>query len=50
MNSNVVKPDKFHRLHLVYRFTVPLNHFLSMQESENLTPFTPLSLLGKLNF
>ena len=25
MNSNMVKPEKFHHLHLVYHFTVPLN-------------------------
>ena len=25
MNSNMVKPEKLHHLHLVYDFTVPLN-------------------------
>ena len=25
MNSNMVKPEKFGHLHLVYHFTVPLN-------------------------
>ena len=25
MNSNMVKPEKYHHLHLVYHFTVPLN-------------------------
>ena len=25
MNSNIVKPEKFEHLHLVYHFTVPLN-------------------------
>ena len=25
MNSNIVKPEKFDHLHLVYHFTVPLN-------------------------
>ena len=24
----MVKPEKFDHLHLVYHFTVPLNHFL----------------------
>ena len=35
MNSNMVKPEKFGYLHLVYPFTVPLN--------------TPISKVEKLN-
>ena len=27
MNSNIVKPEKFGHLHLVYHFTVPLNKY-----------------------
>ena len=27
MNSNMVKPETFDHLHLVYHFTVPLNTF-----------------------
>ena len=27
MNSDMVKPEKFGHLHLVYHFTVPLNVF-----------------------
>ena len=26
MNSDVVKPEKFGHLHLVYHFTIPLSH------------------------
>ena len=25
INSNIVKPEKFDHLHLIYHFTVPLN-------------------------
>ena len=28
MNSNMVKPEKFGRLHLVYHFPVPLKYFI----------------------
>ena len=28
MNSNMVKPEKFDQLHLVYHFTVPLKQLL----------------------
>ena len=27
MNSNMAKPEKFSRLHLVYHFTVPLSQY-----------------------
>ena len=27
MNSNMAKPEKFGRLHLVYHFTVPLSQY-----------------------
>ena len=30
MNSNIVKPEKFGHLHLVYHFTIPLRSFINM--------------------
>ena len=30
MNSNMVKPEKFGHLHLVYHFTVPLNDIMQL--------------------
>ena len=30
MNSNIVKPEKFGHLHLVYHFTIPLRPFINM--------------------
>ena len=29
MNSNLVKPEKFGHLHLVYHFTIPFNKFVA---------------------
>ena len=34
MNSNMVKPEKFGHLHLVYHFTVPLNTMAARQTSK----------------
>ena len=36
MNSNMVKPEKFDHLHLVYHFTVPLNLLSSFEKLESL--------------
>ena len=30
MNSNMVKPEKFDHLHLVYNFTIPLSMLLTL--------------------
>ena len=52
MNSDMVKPEKFDHLHLVYHFTVPLNledifdiHGGVVHETSSITKH--LSLLGK---
>ena len=37
MNSNMVKPEKFGHLHLVYHFTVPLSHWLSISYYDQAT-------------
>ena len=39
MNSNMVKPEKFGHLHLVYHFTVPLINSISLTEVVHLTFF-----------
>ena len=44
MNSNIVKPEKFDHLHLVYNFTVPLIHICKTLNLHSLN--TPLYLSG----
>ena len=45
MNSNMVKPEKFDHLHLVYHFTVPLSLFYRyyLGCSSELAQLVPLS-------
>ena len=36
MNSNMVKPETFGHVHLVYHFTIPLSHCFSHLEAKTI--------------
>ena len=39
MNSNIIQPEKFDHLHLVYHFTVPLNYGLGLKKVHKVNKF-----------
>ena len=48
MNSNIIKPEKFDNLHLVYHFTVPLSDSMRIRTYNHLVHKRTLNYLAKL--